>query len=226
MLNKDLDSVYICLEGLKGAGKTTLFNYLVSRLEEENVDFSTVSPTRSTGESSLIERLFIKYPSLKERRFPRIFLYAHRSNFAAKNADWSKPLILGERSLTTSYATKWSSSPLRKWFNLSVINLLENKIKAPDHVIYLDVPYEVLRNRIEKRDKARDIDDTDSRLKEMETAYFEMMDNCHINRILNVKWHRISGEGDVVEIGEKILGLMIKLSAKENIEPPLVEKAN
>lgn len=226
MLNKNLDSVYICLEGLKGAGKTTLFNYLVKRLKEENVDFSTVSPTRSTGEKHLLERLFLKYPSLKDRRFPRIFLYAHRSNFAAKNANWSKPLILGERSITTSYATKWSNSKLRTWFNLSVINLLENKIKAPDHVIYIDVPYEVLRNRIEKRDKARDIDDTDSRLKEMETAYFEMMDNCKIKRISNVKWHRVSGEGAVEQIGETILGLLIELSAKGKIEPSLAKKAN
>lgn len=220
--NKTFESAYICLEGLKGAGKTTLFNLLVSRLKETDIDFSTVSPTRSSGNDYFVERLFLKFPSLKNRRFARIFLYAHRSNYASENADWNRRLILGERSLTTSYATKWSESSFLTWLNIGIINLLENKIKTPDYVIYIDVPHDILRDRIKKRDKERDMDDTDTRLKQMEKAYFQMMDNCKIKRISNVKWVKISGIGDPETIADKVYELVNQLAAVETNDTNVV----
>lgn len=210
--NDNKKSVYICLEGLKGAGKTTLFNYLVSRLNENEIDFSTVSPTRSSGDEHFIERLFKRFRFLKDKRLPRIFLYAHRSNYAAVNANWNKPLILGERSIATSYATKWSKSHIRNWMNFSIIDLLENKIKSPDYVIYIDVPHDILRERIEMRDKERDMDDSVPRLLAMEQAYLQMMNNCKIKRMSNVKWLQIPGVGEPEVIAENVVKLLTQLS--------------
>lgn len=223
LLNDQKESIYICLEGLKGAGKTTIFNYVVSRLKEINVEFSTVSPTNPTGDSYFIERLFKKFQFLKSRRFPRIFLYAHRSNHAAVKANWNKSLILGERSIATSYASKWRKSSILSWINFSIINILENKIKTPDYVIYVDVPHEILRKRIETRDKERDIDDCELRLIEMEKAYFQMMNHCRIKRMSNVKWIKVSGIGELETIGEKMLELILQLSGNSKIN---VKKIN
>lgn len=212
-LSKDkAKSVYICLEGLKGSGKTTLFNYLVSRLNEKNVEFSTVCPTKPSGDQYFFEKTFRKFPFLKNRRFPRIFLYAHRSNHAAENANWNKPLILGERSIATSYATKWTSSTFRTWLNFNIINIMENKIKTPDYVIYIDVPHDILKERIETRDKERDIDDTGSRIKQMEEAYFQMINSSKVKRMSSVKWIQVSGVGEPETIGENVLELITQLS--------------
>ena len=220
--DENVKGVYICLEGLKGAGKTTIFNNLVTKLREKEVDFSTVSPTRSSGNVHLIERLMKKFPSLKSKRLPRIFLYAHRSNYAAAHANWNKPLILGERSIATSFATKWSHSSIRTQFNFGIINLLENKIRTPDYVIYIDVPHDILRERIDSRDKERDMDDSVSRLKEMEEAYLQMMNHCQIKRMSNVKWIQVSGVGSPESICGNILELITQLSNLEKNKEPLI----
>ncbi|MEW9053428.1 MAG: hypothetical protein AB2392_19870 [Neobacillus sp.] len=221
-MHNNKNGVYICLEGIKGAGKTTVFNNLVSKLRENNVEFSTVSPTRSSGEVHFIERLFKKYPSLKSKRLPRIFLYGHRSNYAAINANWNMPLILGERSIATSYATKWSHSSIRNWLNFGIINVMENKIRTPDYVIYIDVPHDILKDRIESRDKERDMDDSVTRLKEMEEAYMEMMINCKIKRMSNVKWIRVSGVESPDAVCDNILELITQLSNSEKTKEPLI----
>ena len=205
------DGVYICLEGLKGAGKTTVFNLLVKKLEQNNVDFTTVAPTKMSESSNFFERKLMENPRLKENRFFRIFLYAQRSNYAAKQAQWDKQLILGERSLMTSYATKWERSKLKTWWNLKVINLLENKIKAPDYVIYIEVPHEVLRLRIETRDKERDFDDTPIRLLQMEEAYLRLRKKNKIARIENTKWQTVSGDQPLEMVVEDVHEAVIKI---------------
>ena len=205
------DGVYICLEGLKGAGKTTVFNLLVKKLEQNNVDFTTVAPTKMSKASNFFERQLMENPHLKENRFFRIFLYAQRSNYAAQQAQWDKQLILGERSLMTSYATKWERSKLKTWWNLKVINLLENKIKAPDYVIYIEVPHEVLRLRIETRDKERDLDDTPIRLLQMEEAYLRLRKKNKIARIENTKWQTVLGDQPLEIVVDDVYEAVIKI---------------
>lgn len=209
ILLKTKTSTYICLEGLKGSGKTTLFNYLIEKLEENQVDFSTVSPTRAAPPDFFFERLIRQRPSLRDNRLVRIFLYAARSNHAAKIADWSKPLVLGERSLITSYATKWSSNRWSRRFHLQIINLFENKIKSPDIVVYIDVPHSVLRKRIDTRNKERDIDDTATRLREMELAYKSMMANYHLDRIKNTEWIILEGDKELATLGDELYELIV-----------------
>jgi thymidylate kinase len=132
------------------------------------------------------------------------------------------PLILGERSIATSYATKWSHSPFRNWLNFGIINLLENKIKTPDYVIYIDVPHDILKKRIETRDKERDMDDSVSRLMDTEKAYLQIMNTSKIKRMSNVKWIQVSGVGDSETIGENILELITQLSDIKKHNEPLI----
>lgn len=202
-------STYICLEGLKGSGKTTLFNYLIEKLEENQVEFSTVSPTRAAPPDFFFERLIRQHPSLRDNRLVRIFLYAARSNHAAEIADWSKPLVLGERSLITSYATKWSSNKWLRRFHLQIINLFENKIKSPDIVVYIDVPHSILRTRIDTRDKERDIDDTAIRLREMELAYKAMMSEASPHRIRKTNWILLPGDKELATLGDELYELIV-----------------
>lgn len=215
---KEKRGLYICLEGLKGAGKTTLFEYLVERLEREGVDFAKVSPTRASGTTNLLERMVKSYPALKDNRLMRVFLYAQRSNHASRTADWDRELIIGERSLITSYATKWSKSPLLRWLNLSIIDVLENQIHPPDYVIYIDVPHDVLRTRIDTRDKERDIDDTAERLRDNEVAYRRMMNGGSRSRIDKVRWLTVSGIGEREHVAESVYALIMQKLQEENIK--------
>ncbi|MCP8970942.1 dTMP kinase [Ectobacillus ponti] len=201
-------STYICLEGLKGAGKTTIFKYLLEKFEEHGIEFSTVSPTKPAYSGHFIEKVFQYFPTLKNNRIARVFLYAHRSNFAARSAAWDKKLVLGDRSVVTSYATKWSASSWRTWFHIWVINHLENKIKAPDYIIYIDVPQEVRRERIDQRDKERDMDESEDRARQMEEAYFHMMNGSGISRIQHVQWLKVSGEGKREQVCEEVFQLI------------------
>lgn len=204
------EGVYICLEGLKGAGKTTVFDLLLKKMEQNNIDFTTVAPTKMSEKSNFFERKLIKNPQLKESRFFRIFLYAQRSNYAAKNAQWNKQLILGERSLMTSYATKWEESKFKTWWNISVINLFERKIRAPDFVIYIDVPHDVLNLRIENRKKERDIDDTPVRLVQMEEAYKKLSEK-KIPRISKTEWQIVSGNQPLEAVVESVYEAVMKI---------------
>lgn len=204
------EGVYICLEGLKGAGKTTVFDLLLKKMEQNNIDFTTVAPTKMSEKSNFFERKLIKNPQLKESRFFRIFLYAQRSNYAAKNAQWNKQLILGERSLMTSYATKWEESKFKTWWNISVINLFERNIRAPDFVIYIDVPHDVLNSRIENRNKERDIDDTPVRLLQMEEAYKKLSEK-KIPRISKTEWQIVSGNQPLEAVVESVYEAVIKI---------------
>lgn len=210
------NGLYICLEGLKGAGKTTVFNLLVEKLETENADFTTVAPTKKSDNNNYFEKKLSENASLRNNRLFRIFLYAQRSNYAADNAQWDKELVLGERSIMTSYATKWTSSKLKCWWNILVIDLLENKIKAPDYVIYIDVPHSVLRTRIETRDKERDLDDTPERLLQMEAAYLYLQQKKLNPRIANTKWIAISGDQPLENVLNDVYETVKSLLEKNN----------
>ena len=211
------EGIYICLEGLKGAGKTTVFEQVVEKIAQTNIEFTTVAPTKAASEDDWIEKLIKKYPLLKEKRLPRVFLYAHRSNYAADHAQWHKPLILGERSLITSYATKRTYKRWKTRWNFKVIDTLEHKIRVPDYVIYIDVSHRVLRERIESRNKARDMDDTPLRLLQMEEAYYEMMHHQPIERIKDVKWLRISGEDPLDVVVENVYDTILRIYESENV---------
>ena len=62
---------------------------------------------------------FNRNPRLKQIDSERQLFYAHRSNHAAEHIDWNADIILGDRSLITSYVCRWSDMRLTdsKTFN-------------------------------------------------------------------------------------------------------------
>ncbi|UOQ76529.1 hypothetical protein MUN84_18625 [Hymenobacter sp. 5516J-16] len=131
--------MYICLEGLKGCGKSTLLTSAQQLLATHSVPFDLVAPTNSAPlEHSWTERLSAWLPCLRRLDAWNEHLYAERSRYATDAGQWQRPLILGDRSIVTSYATRWY-----KWGNpkrcVERVNTLEAHLPAPDHIILLDL---------------------------------------------------------------------------------------
>lgn len=184
---------YFCLEGLDGCGKSTTFALLVELMSAKNIDFQTCKPTRASSQNGFLEFLFKKITFLQKSSIFRAILYAQRSNLAASKVKWcGNSVVLGDRSIVTSYVTRW-----RKWLDSSkistlIVDTLETKIPSPTIAFYLDAPHDLLMDRLKKRGKFLDIDETPDRSRAMRKAYEEIMSSSHRpTRIKSTQFLRI-----------------------------------
>jgi thymidylate kinase len=191
--------VYICLEGVKGSGKTTLLKGLKAHLKKKGRKFQTANPTKLTHHLSKV-RLKLESSSSfsSEQDHGNDFkeeLYAKNSNYVGRHVKWHKGLIIGDRSIITSYATRWQLRGPEKC--IARVNELETKIHAPDYVIYLNVSLETLQRRISKRENRKygKYDETEERLKLALEAYQEI-EAYPIERLSGTKWLHIDAEKD------------------------------
>lgn len=128
--------MYIAIEGLKGSGKSTLLDQLLR--EEVFVDASLLTPTRPSSRSTLHEQLW-RCRAVRRIDSLRQWIYSRRANLASRNCDGSRPLVIGDRSKLTSYATRW-----QKWGNpytcIRYVNRQQPWVPLPTHVVFLDLP--------------------------------------------------------------------------------------
>ena len=180
--------MYLCIEGLDGSGKTTLFSRLKIQFESIGVNVVEACPTRPVKANSFIERAFEKYSTLKKSSFFRAIVYGVRSRQTVKIVNWESDLILGDRSIITSYVTRWRKWMGSEFLTKAFVQLMEPTIPAPDLVLYLDLSPELLHKRIENRCQVRDIDENRKRSMQMRNAYKEIMDASTIKRLKKTKW--------------------------------------
>lgn len=201
-MNKTL---YICLEGLDGSGKTTLYKSILPILKQKGYKVQGICPTQKMCPNNKIEKLFERYQYLYKSKFARMFLFAIRSNYAASNIDWSVDLLLGDRSIITSYICRWTRYDLYNRLLVFVTDMLNYKIPSPNYVIYLDVPPEVLQKRLSYRKKL-DIDETDERSMDMRNAYEVLRKKrAIIKRIENTQWFVVDGNQSIDIVQKEVL---------------------
>ena len=142
--------MYIAIEGIKGIGKSTLMDKLQNHLQYQHLAFTVACPTRPLKDGSVAEWCYNNFPCLFASDTAKELLYAHRSNVVAKQTDWNLPLIIGDRSIVTSYATRlWKyGSPIKQ---IQRVDALEPLMPAPDAVIYLKADITCVLSRIRKR---------------------------------------------------------------------------
>lgn len=204
--------IYICIEGLDGCGKSTLFKEVTRRLQESAFPFDTVCPTRASEPPNWLEKLFRRSAFLRNSSAFRAFVYAARSSRACATTDWSKPLILGDRSVITSYVTRW-----RRWFDspfLSrlAVDVLEPRIPGPDHVVFLDAPMQMLRQRLNHRGAPLDIDETTERALQMRRAYEEIRSTGCVPRLGATSWHIVDASRSPEAVADEVWHLLTRIT--------------
>ncbi|RFP64358.1 hypothetical protein D0N36_14305 [Hymenobacter lapidiphilus] len=204
--------MYICLEGLKGCGKSTLLGRARQLLTTRQVSFDLVAPTSSAPlERSWTERMSAWAPCLRRLDAWNERLYADRSRYATEAGQWQRPLVLGDRSIVTSYATRW-----HKWADphqcVSRVNTLEAHLPAPDHIILLDLDPGQAWERAQARQRTYgQCDETLPRLRQAREAY-EQIRRFGIPRLRHTQWHVLDAGQEPAAVFHDWQALMTRLA--------------
>lgn len=191
--------MYIALEGVKGSGKSTILKQITDYLLICGQEPVLVEPTRCT-KRNMLEFLAEKIPALRKLDFFSERLYALRSNSAGSLVRSGGNLFLGDRSIVTSYVTRW-----RKWRTptacISRVDKLEPVIPAPDHLILLDVSLRTAVQRTTERTGRMygKQDETPRRLAEAIAAYREVR-TAPIERLKHTNWHLVDANCPVEQV--------------------------
>lgn len=205
--------VYICLEGVDGSGKTSVFSRIRKRLILLGVRFSVASPMMPVP-TSRVERLYNRYPELRQNRLFRSLLYAHRSRSAAISTDWSAQIILGDRSVITSYAVYWHLMLNNPRLAVMLVDMLESSIPAPDHVLFMNIQPEQALARLGRSRPILDVDESLHRSRQIRSAYFEIRGASFIRRLRRVTYHDIDASRPPEPVIEDVWNVLCGLCSE------------
>lgn len=210
--------MYIAIEGPKGCGKSALLERLPQRLREYGVDVVMLCPTRPIPVAHPLERLAANSDddALRER------LYAARSNYHAAQIPPGTQLVLGDRSILTSYATRWDRfSATQRHLCIERVDAMENLIGRPDHVILLNVSEEQLLARLQARLGRRygKQDETPERLRSALAAYSEMRERRAELGLESIVWHDIdAGASPTVVMARVVVRILEIISRAQRLK--------
>lgn len=211
--------MYIAIEGLKGTGKSTILNLLRKKMEDAMILFQVFSPTAPMPENNWMEVLHAWFPVLRSFDPWCELLYAARANHAAKQIDWCGQLIIGDRSIVTSYVTRWF-----KWNEpiqcIDRVNRLQKTVPGPDVVIYLslDLSRIIKRIQIRKRNYGKDHEKPQV-LAATQSIYNEVRKHRKkIHKLAHTKWITINANKSSAEIADQIFNQIIKLTKSNEYE--------
>ena len=198
---------YVALEGIKGSGKTTLLADLSKHLTAQGVDFCLLNPASHMPPWHPAE---MAYSAFGLEKFDAMteWIYALRSNWHSARVSKRVPLIIGDRSILTSYVTRWERARIKGISDhLAKVDSLEHRIQKPDHVIFLDVDVAVAAKRIQTR-PARNYGKTDEeigRLQESLHAYQYLMKYGKRLGLANTQWSIINARRSYEEVFSEVL---------------------
>lgn len=98
--------MYIAIEGTKGTGKSTLLENLEHKLQQEGIDFQMFAPTKAMPKDTWWEKAYADHC---QDDVYLDSLYTARANYHASKIDFNASLVLGDRSMLTSFVTRWAS---------------------------------------------------------------------------------------------------------------------
>lgn len=174
---------YVAIEGVKGVGKGTVLQCVRSLLCERGINAINLNPTQALPDHHYFEQLDRSLP-LRQLDWWREHLYATRSEVHTiavheaiceeERSGVSVDLILGDRSIMTSVVTRCPPQPSLEELSESYkrVRVLERTIPLPDYIIWLDLAWTMLSERLRGRDRQYGLEDeTRSRIFSTREAY-------------------------------------------------------
>jgi thymidylate kinase len=196
------DFNYVAIEGVKGVGKSTAFGNVLNHLKQQKVVYSTACPTQRI-ETSIWDYLYKYFPSdfFKEQ------VYAFRSNRTAQLTNWQKPLVLGDRSIATSYVSRlWHNNNPKK--HICRVDKLEPLLPSPSVILYLKAETETIMGRLHDRTNRfyGKEDETFDKINADLSAYIYLQKHPSVvPRLKNTKWQIIDANLSQDDILEQII---------------------
>jgi thymidylate kinase len=141
-----------------------------------------------------IEWAATNFPYLRKIDWFNEKLYAERATWFASRMGNSYDLILGDRSIVTSYVTRW-----QKWAIpekcIKRVDCMEVKVPTPDYVIWLYCEPKDALARIKSRPERNYglHDEKIDRLQLAHNAYYEIFSQSIPPRLKNTQWVVING---------------------------------
>lgn len=196
--------MYICLEGIKGAGKSTVFSLICQQLNQDGEHFSMVCPTRPKAGFSLSEQAFRLFGNDCPDRLTE-YVYARRSDYHWQLRDKSSPLLLGDRSIVTSYVTRFDSH--HPHAAIQRVNQIERLIALPDVVFLLDIEPREACKRIATRPHRcyGRREESYERLEKTTQAYRYLMQHGGELGLGSINWQTINVQRAPQEIADCIV---------------------
>lgn len=201
--------MYIAIEGVKGTGKSTVFQALCERIDQRDIPHQTLIPTQPMPRFHVWEmaahcKTIRAWDAFKKR------LYHVRSLYHCRRIDWQAPLVLGERSLLTSIVTRWPSSSCADTHHDYIERTAQSKrhLPWPDVVIYLQAPMDVLQQRLTQRQRTYGLEDEcPQRLLETTQAYQSVRHYTH-QRGMDMAWHTVNAAQPKSAVLEQVLNIV------------------
>lgn len=214
----------IVFEGTDGSGKSTQFNLLTERLELEAVDFQRLRFPRYDQESSALIRMYLggsfgTDPEAVNAYAASIFYAVDRC--ASYLQQWKKGYEAGGLFLADRYTTsnavhqgsKMAPGEREAFYSwLYDLEYVKMGLPKPDLVILLDMPIELTRQLMRKREHDTH---TQADIHEQDLSYLEQ---CRISAKTAAEfygWHIVSGAKDgklrsIEEIHEEVYAIVKK----------------
>lgn len=208
--------MYLCLEGIKGTGKSSAYEAIKKKLDSMNITYSTICPTKPISGFDLREILNAKFEFLRNSVFWSKWVYSHRSNFSAIRALKEKrSVIIGDRSKLTSYVVKrmhgktWEES-------FSIVNRTEKYIPIPDVVIYFKMSPVLAHERVKNRKNKFSIkkDETLDALITSSRLYEELKSSNAFPTLSKITWIEVNGKNEPDQIANEAINIILE-SAKQ-----------
>ena len=147
-------NLFVTVEGIEGAGKSTAMHFLSEKFKESNIDFII---TREPGGTEIAEKirmvLLSQYHEKMSSDTELLLMFASRAQHLAsviKPALETGQWVLCDRFTDASYAYQGGG----RGINVERIAQLENWVQGdlrPDVTLLMDVPVEVGMSRVQSR---------------------------------------------------------------------------
>ena len=212
----------IVFEGTDGSGKSTQFRLLIDRLQREQTDFRTLKFPQYEEESSALIRMYLggefgDKPEDVNAYAAATFFAVDR--YASYKKVWKDYYLGGGLMLSDRYTTsnavhqggKLTGREREDFFAwLYALEFDRMGLPKPDLVIHLDMPIEMTRMLMRKREHDTD---TTADIHEKDTAYLEHCRQTALQAAKFYGWRTVSCVRDgelrsIEDIHEEIYGLV------------------